>query len=323
MESLVSLDVKTLGPGAAEIGPLDISPPTLGDLRAAFAAYPVLVIRDQRLTVPELARFCKLFGELETYRAAPVGVAPPTAALRQTGARATPDPRLYPCPEDDAVLLMTNEMRADIAPLAVIDNAETWHSDGAHKPRPYKAVGLHVVRNPAEGGETEFCDMSALYEALPGFMRNMLAGLFCAHHWSKSRNSRFAASLTPEAFAEGERVAKLFPETLHPLVCLSEEDRRPHLYLSPRFTLRVDGLAPEVSTTLLENLFALMEQPAFTYTHIWRDGDLVLWDNRRVNHRVRAYAAEDLRSRYRVTVSATGPMRAHAPPAPVASRAAA
>jgi taurine dioxygenase len=205
---------------------------------------------------------------------------------------------------------MSNEIRADVAPLAVIDNAETWHADGSHKPAPYRAVALHVVRNPARGGgETEFCDLRALYDALPESVKAGLCAKSGAHHWSKSRNPRFAAALTPEAFAEGERVAAMFPETLQPLVCRDETDGRPHLFLSPRFTLRVEGLPPPISTTLLENLFALMEEEAFLYRHQWLEGDLVLWDNRRTNHRVRSYAADDLRSRYRVTVSAAGPMR--------------
>jgi taurine dioxygenase len=74
----------------------------------------------------------------------------------------------------------------------------------------------------------------------------------------------------------------------------------------------VPALPPEVSKTLLENLFALMEEPVCVYAHVWREGHLVIWDNRRTNHRVRAYAADDPRSRYRVTISGQGPMRPYA-----------
>jgi taurine dioxygenase len=308
--------IALLGPGAAEFGPVDLSAPvskaTAAELRRAFATHPVLVIRNQKLRAGEVADFGRLFGPVETYSAPPPGVAPPTAALMETDGRTTPDQRLYACPEDDGVLLMTNEIRADAAPVAIIDNAETWHSDGSHRPAPYRAVALYAVRNAARGGETEFCDMRALYEALPEGLKAALVGRVAAHHWSKSRNPLFAASLTPQAFAEGERVAARYAETLHPLLCEDPADGRPHLFLSPRFTLRAPDLPEEISRTLLDNLFALMDEPAFVYRHIWREGDLVLWDNRRTNHRVRAYGADDLRSRYRVTISAAGPMQPYA-----------
>ena len=305
--------IESLGPGAGEVAGLDaaarLSDATVSDLRAAFVAFPVLVLRDQRLTPPELAAFAGHFGTLERYAAPPPGVAPPTAALRQSDARSTPDQRLYPCPEDPCVLLMTNEWRTDRPPLAVVDNAETWHADGSHKATPYDAVALHVVKNPADGGDTEFCDLSALYEALPENVKLGLDGRYGAHHWSKSRNPRFAAWLDAAAFAEGERVAAAFPEARQPVVCWDEAARRAHLFLSPRFTLRIDGLPAELSRLLLDNLFALMDEPQFVYRHVWREGDLLLWDNRRTNHRVRAYAADDVRSRYRVTVTGRGPMR--------------
>ena len=207
---------------------------------------------------------------------------------------------------------MTNETLADAAPLAVIDNAETWHADGSHKQAPYDAVALHVVRNPAQGGETEFCDLRALYDALPEAAQAALRNAVGVHYWSKSLNPRFCAGLDAEARAAGERVAAAIPAMRHPLVCRDEASGRAHLFLSPRFTLAIDGLAPALSSALREGLFALMEAPQFVYRHIWREGDVVLWDNRRTNHRVNAYAADDTRSRYRIRVSGHGPTRAYA-----------
>ena len=243
--------VVPLGPGAAEVRSVDFSSSAVNreaqaELRRAHLIYPVLVFRDQRLNAQQMAAFGRLSGPLETYSTPPLGVAPTTAALKELNGRTTPAQRLYACPEDDGVLLMTNEVLGHAAPLAVIDNAETWHADGSHKPAPYRAVAVYVVRNPAKGGETEFCDLRALYEALPENIRQQLVGLVAAHHWSKSRNPRFAAGLTQDAFAEGERVAAAVPEALHPLICEDPGDPRPHVFLSPRFTLRLPGLPPEI-----------------------------------------------------------------------------
>jgi taurine dioxygenase len=246
---------------------------------------------------------------LESYETPAGGNAPPVAVLRQTDKRMTPDQRLYVCPEDSDVLYMTNEIKPDVAPLAIIDNAETWHADGSHKIEPYEAVIVHVVRNPARGGgETEFCDMRALYDALPTDVKKALRNQIAIHHWSKSRNPRFATSLDAAAMEEGERIASRFPEMSQPLICWDDKGKRAYLYLSPRFTIRLDGVPAEISTAMLDTLFSLMEEPAFIYRHVWLDGDLLIWDNRRTVHRVQAYEADDIRSRYRVTVSGDTPM---------------
>jgi taurine dioxygenase len=101
---------------------------------------------------------------------------------------------------------------------------------------------------------------------------------------------------------ESERIASLIPEMLHPLVCTHPETGHPHLYLSPRFTTRIEGLTEEISAALLKNLFEFMEDPRFIYRHTWREKDLVIWDNRRLNHRVLSYPADDIRCRQRVTI---------------------
>jgi len=307
----MNLAINRLGPGAAEVLGLDCSRPLADDLfaavRQAFRSCPVLVFRDQTLSAAKLAAFGRRFGPLEDYGAPlPAGAKPQTAALRQIDTRETPDQRLYLSPDDPAVLVMTNEIRADSDPIAVIDNAETWHSDGSHKIEPYKAVILHAMRNPASGGDTEFCDMNALYEALSPEAKRGLLGRYGIHQWSKSRNPRFV--LDSSAWEEGERIAAAFPERPQPLVFADPETGRPHLYLSPRFTIRIEGLPSDSSRAILEYLFALMEDPRFVYRHSWRERDLVMWDNRRTNHRVRGYAADDIRCRHRVTVSGSEPL---------------
>ena len=109
------------------------------------------MFREQTLSAKELAAFSRRFGELEKYEA-PTSSKPQTAALRQTNKRETPDQMLYLDADVSDVLVMTNEVRADASPIAIIDNAETWHADGSHKIEPYKAVILHALRNPATGG---------------------------------------------------------------------------------------------------------------------------------------------------------------------------
>jgi taurine dioxygenase len=215
---------------------------------------------------------------------------------------------LYVHPEDSGVLIMTNETLPDIGAIAVIDNAECWHSDGSHKPEPYQAVAVHVVQNPTSGGgDTEFCDLRLIYDALPAGDKKLLAGLTATHHWSKSLNPRFAGALDNAAQEKGARIAAAIPRIHQPLVRRHPETGRPALYLSPRFTLCIDGAAPDASAGILNGLFALMDDPRFRYRHQWRERDLMIWDNRCLNHRVRAYAANDVRRRHRVTIRGDKP----------------
>lgn len=307
-----ALVLDPLSPTAAEITGLDcaqqIDAPTARALKQAYLTYPVLVFRDQTLSAPQLAAFGRLFGRLETYDKAAINAArPQLASLPETGARATPDQMLYLHPADSSVLVMTNE-RLDQTALAVIDNAECWHSDGSHKPEPYQAIALHTLQNPASGGgETEFCDLRLLYDALPAADRKLLAGLTAAHHWSKSLNPRFNSALDEAARQEGARIAATIPQIHQPVVRSHPETGRPALYLSPRFTLSLDGAAPDASAAILGELFALMDETRFCYRHEWRDGDLIIWDNRCLNHRVHAYAANDVRRRHRVTIGGDRP----------------
>ena len=302
-----------LGATAAEIYGLDcaqaIDPSTLRALKEAFLTYPALIFRDQVLSAPELAAFGRLFGPIETYEKAAAKVArPQLATLHETSARTTPDQMLYLHPEDSGVLIMTNEALRDLTAVAVIDNAECWHSDGSHKPEPYQAIALHILQNPAAGGgDTEFCDLRLMYDALPADDRRLLAGLTATHHWSKSINPRFAGVLDNAAREEGARIAAMIPPAHQPVVRTHPETGRPALYLSPRFTLCIDGAPPDASQAILNELFALMDDPRFCYRHQWSERDLMIWDNRCLNHRVRAYAANDVRRRHRITIGGDRP----------------
>lgn len=315
----MAIEIKVLsGCGAAEIRGIDAAQRLERDavvaLKRAYLDRPIMVLREQDLNAHALARFTAEFGTLETFgdvlaaaRAARDGAKPWTAALQERGSR-TQDSVLYIHPEDADVLIMTNETRTDLTTVGIVDNAEVWHSDASHKPEPTAAICLYAVRNPPQGGETEFCDLSALFAALPAERQALLAGRGGIHHWSKAKNPRFAGTLDAAAQAEAERIARQVPEIRQPLVRTHPETGRPSLYISPRFTIAIDGLAPEASEALLAELFGMMEDPRFRYRHEWREGDLILWDNRCLVHRaLGGYGADDVRRLYRTTLRGDRP----------------
>jgi taurine dioxygenase len=317
----MSVRINPLGTAAAEILGLDCFQPfsdqTFQLVESAFLDYPVLVFRDQLLSATDVARFGRRFGQLEGYGnpASTAGnktEAPKAqlAALREIDGRETPDSRLYVSPENSDVLIMSNEIRLDLNAIGIVDNAETWHSDASHRAQPCKAIILYAIRNPSVGGDTEFCDMRAVYNALPAALKAELTGRSAIHHWSKSKNPRFASALDASARQEGERIASLVPEMRQPVVRTHPQTGRPGLYVSPRFTLRIEGVSEERSEMLLAEIFALAEEARFHYRHQWRDNDLVIWDNRCLNHRVRFFPTDDIRRRLRVTIAGDRPFYA-------------
>jgi taurine dioxygenase len=319
----MSVRINPLGTAAAEILGLDCSQPFSDQMfqivESAFLDYPVLVFRDQILSATDVARFGRRFGQLEGYgNPAPTtgnkaeAPKPQLAALREIDGRETPDLRLYVSPENADVLIMSNEIRSDLNAIGIVDNAETWHSDASHRAQPCKAIILYAIRNPSVGGDTEFCDMGAVYNSLTAALKAELTGRTASHHWSKSKNPRFAGALDAAARQEGERIASLVPEMRQPVVRAHPQTGRPALYVSPRFTLRIEGVSQERSEMLLAEIFALAEETRFRYRHEWRNNDLVIWDNRCLNHRVRFFPTHDVRRRLRVSIAGDQPFYAPA-----------
>ena len=308
----MSFAINPLGTGAAEVVGLDCSVPFYPDIfhtvKHEFLDNPVLVFRDQTLSASQLAAFGRQFGRLERYgNSSSFAGSGGTMVLRQTNARETPDQMLYQSPDNPDVLIMTNENRKGLPFIGVVDNAEMWHSDASHKAEPCQAIVVHVTRNPALGGDTEFCDMRAVYDALSSDTKTTLDGCLTLHHWSKSLNPRFTAMLYANAREEGNRIARIIPPLAQPAVRTHPESGRSSLYISPHFTIRIDGIPQNLSDALLAQLYEFADNPRFHYRHEWRENDLVIWDNRCLNHRVRSYSAHDIRCRHRVTVAGDQP----------------
>jgi taurine dioxygenase len=140
-----------------------------------------------------------------------------------------------------------------------------WHTDKPYLPAPPLLTMLHAVELPPRGGDTEFADLTLAYDALASQMRRAIAGLRVA----------FGPAFDPGRGTTAE----------HPLVLTHPDTGRKSLYLGNHAT-HIVGLPAAESDALLHELLAHATQPRFVYTHCWRLGDLVMWDNRCLLHRV-------------------------------------
>lgn len=282
------MDVRRLGPSmGAEIIGVDLN--RLDDagftrIREAFLNHQVIAIRDQALGPAAQIAFSRRFGSLED----------------QLNAHYTVEGH----PE---VLVLSNDVR-DGKPVGLIDGGDFWHSDSSHRDRPSMATLLYAVRNPKQGGDTEFANMYAAYEALPDDLKRQIGGLKGIHAVSKLRNKRVTVSpRRPDGKDFYER-QKSIPDQVWPLVRTHPVTGRKALYVSPRFTVGIQRMAEAEADAVLDRLFAHQIRREFVYRHKWRDGDLVMWDNRCVIHQATGgFTYPDVRTMYRTVVAGDAP----------------
>ena len=269
---------------AAEVSGLDPrglnDPAAIAAIWRAIDEYAVLVFHDVALTDAELRDFAASFGPLEIGRAA----ARPgrrRLAIPQIGDISNLD-------EDHQVRDLYDRRRLDSL------GNRLWHTDASYMPVPVVLGMLHAVMlpppSPFGNGETEFADMRAAYDALPGDTKGAIADLVIQHDvfWSR-------AQVGFTDFSQEER--DQYPPSPQRLVRTHPGSKRKTLYLSAHAS-HVEGWPVADGRLLLLDLNAHATQDRFIYRHTWREGDLVIWDNRCTLHRGRPHdetKARDLR----------------------------
>ncbi len=250
----------------------------------AFLTHHVIAIRGQNLTPAEQLSFSKRFGALED----------------QLNAH-------YTVPDYPEVLVLSNDVK-DGKPVGLIDGGDFWHSDSSHRPLPSMATILYAVKNPNQGGDTEFANMHAAYDALPEDMKRRIAPLKGVHAVSKLRNKRVTVSPRRPDGKSFYEAQKSLPDQVWPLVRTHPVTGRKSLYVSPRFTIGIEGLSEAEAEEILDCLFAHQIRPQFIYRHKWQDRDLVMWDNRSVIHQATGgFTYPDIRTMHRTVVAGDRP----------------
>ena len=204
------------------------------------------------------------------------------------------------------ILVLSNDVDENGNQIGVIDAGDAWHTDHQFKTHPANCTILYSLKNPSQGGHTDFANMYAAYDALPEATKTRIADLRGVHSISKLKNKRVKISGAREdAVAFYKRQEREIPDVVHPLVRVHPVTGRKSLYCSPRFTIGLegDGLSEGDADALLDELIAHSIKTEFRYRHSWGDGDVVMWDNRCVNHRATGgYEYPDIRHLYRTTV---------------------
>ena len=271
----MSITIRPLHPtiGAEALG-VDLREPMTRDEVAAIEAgmdkHAVLAFRDQQITDEQQTAFTLNFGELES-----------TVGGHVTKQK---DKRLSPHFADVSNLGKDNKplKRDDRARMFNLGN-RLWHSDSSFRavPAKYSLLSGRVIPPPGTGGNTEFADMRAAYDALDDATKAEIAELVCEHSLMYSRGLLGFTELTDEERA-------IFRPVRQRLVRVHPVTGRKSLFLASHAGTIVGWPVPE-ARSFLRDLTEHATQREFVYAHEWRQGDLVMWDNRQTMHRVRRF----------------------------------
>jgi putative 2-oxoglutarate oxygenase len=267
-----TVSVRQLSPAlGAEIMGVDLRNPISDELKQKFLdvwhQHLVILLRNQTLDEDAQVRFAETFG---------------TPAKNSSG-------RTFSA-KHPSVMLVSN-IREDGKPIGALPDGEMhFHTDQCHQATPAKATMLYAIEIPSKGGDTLFSNAYAAYETLPDEIKQRIAG------------RRAFNAYTTDTTLRSTNYADAKSSYWHPVVRTHPATGRKALYVNRLMTREIEGLPREESEAILEKLFDHQEESRFVYGHVWRPGDILMWDNRCTLHARTDFSAGERRLLRRVTI---------------------
>lgn len=268
----------------AEIAGVDLRRLNDGDFAAvqrAWYAHGMVLMRGQQLSDDDLLAFSRRFGELDP---------PPNQERGRISPPGYPD-----------VYVVSNVLDKNGDPIGALGYGEAaWHTDMSYLDLPPDASMLYSLEIPSSGGNTWFCGMQAACDALPAVLRAKIEGRRIKHDGTYNSGGYLRKGVTPT----DDPLAA--PGAWHPAILKHPVNGRATLYLGRRRNSYVEGYDRDGSEAVLNELWAHVLQPQFTYEHEWRVGDLVMWDNRSTMHRRAEFDGTERRIMHRTQIKGSG-----------------
>lgn len=283
----MGIGVRQLGYAAgAEITGVDLARPVgesdLAVIKQAWLEHVVLVFRDQAITPAQQIAFSRNFGPLDDNRATP----------------------RYRHPEHPEIFIVSTKP-VDGKPSETRNTGRNWHSDQSTALSPPMGSLLHCQELPGIGGDTMFANMYSAYERLSPTLRGFLDTLWAVHDLTLVPD---LAKRNPQHYAE---MLRLSPPIEQPVVRTIPETGRKALFVSERVR-QFAGMTEDERRPLLRFLCEQATRPEHCYRHVWRQHDLLMWDNRAALHIALAdYDMSKARHMFRTTVLGERTGRAH------------
>jgi taurine dioxygenase len=254
----------------------DATPDAAARLKQAWLDHVVLCFRDQHVGPEGFVKLASLFGK------------PTPQPLQRAEYQVEGHPELR---------VLSSEHRDTLGDNRLLRIGGSWHSDHSHQQSPPRGTMLHALQLPSHGGNTSFTNQHAAFKALPAAKQAQAKSLMVHHVYNSPYAPRKMQTLSA---AEAQTAA---PQAVHPLARPHPVDGRLALFLNPIRTARIEGMTDEASQELLDEMLEHSTQPQFRYSHTWRKGDVLIWDNPQALHMAsHDYPENELRLMHRTLV---------------------
>ena len=240
----------------AEVGGVDLSQDLgsaiVAEIKQAWADHALLLFRGQDISSDDQLRLAGHFGPIATR------VTPPDGSNRPEG------------PEWTNIMLVTDRRDEDGKALGALGHGDMWfHSDKCYRPKPHRVSFLYGIEIPSEGGHTKFSSLYGAYDAMSNDLKERLDDAFVMQGYDYLNTKRVDLDINLD-------------DILHyrqPMVVTNPSSGRKALYIARLNTMWIEGMERDESEAILAELFDLTEREDNYYEHVWRPGDLVMWDN--------------------------------------------
>jgi taurine dioxygenase len=254
------------------------------ELHDIWMEHLVLVFPEQHVTDEQHVTFTRSFGEPEIFHQDIIRSKSVREIFRVSNVN------------EDGILMPPDHPTARQVSLA-----QFWHTDSSYRAVPCTGALLHGIEVSRTGGETQFTNMYAVYDALPESLKNQVEGRRALHDFEYLQKQNKLRPLT-----DAERAA--MPPVWQPMVRRHPVTGRKSLYTSPIYNEDVEGMSRENARSLILELAAFAGQPQFVYSHRWETDDVVLWDNRCTMHQVTSFESTERRVMHRTTIVGDQPV---------------
>ncbi len=272
----MAIDVRRLSPACgAEISGLDLrqplDPDAVAAIRKAWHEHLVIVFRNQDLSDLDQVRLVEALGTVGAY------MRPREQQTRE----------YHP-----AVMMITNILENGEPIGAIPDGEMMFHTDTSYDANPHDGTSLFAMQVTEDGGHTLFSNQYMVYDALPETIKTRLAGRAAMHI--------FEFGTTVKTKKRYDRATS--PHHPHPVFKRHPATGRMAVYVCPLLTEEIIDFPEAEGAELLHTIYAYQERPEFIFEHVWREGDLVLWDNRCLMHARTDFPTDQIRQLRRVTL---------------------
>jgi taurine dioxygenase len=252
---------------------------TFGEIYKLWQREPLLLFRRQSLSERQQVEYSKRFGDLDIL---------------------VRDDMISP--KHPEIIYITGLKREDGTPLGGLGTYEIyWHHDQIYRQRPASGSVFYAVEMPENDGVTSYCNTRLGYESLPDNLRRQLDGRRATAKYGMKKESSTQRDFKSNP-DEMKKIDEKTPPATHDIILENPATGQKSIYLDPNKTLCIEGLSEDESRELIDAVSAHLLQDKFVYTHSWRNGDVVMWDNARLWHRREAFDPQMPRFARRTTI---------------------